>query len=867
MIYCPKCGTANQRGSRFCNECGEPLPMHTALRCPMCGTMNPVGNVYCDRCHARLTPMAASPPGGAEREEAPVKGISLPTIPLEEQREQQVRSIAEEIGAEEKAEDWLTQLRASDVATETGAVKVETQETEEKEPKDWLTQLRALAVEEVEGPEATDELIEPTEIPDWLRDMGPIGVETETTPTEGQPSAEAPWEEKAPAKPPTAVTDVAERLQELVPAEVPDWLQEIAPPEATPAEPVVPSPESVLEEAALPASVTIPDWLRDMGPIGVETETTPAEGQPSIEAPWEEEAPAMPPTAVTAVAERLQELVPAEAPDWLQEIAPPEAVLPEAAPPPVEAVPAEAPDWLQEIAPPEAVTPEAPPPPVEAIPAEAPDWLQEIAPPEAVTPEAPPPPVEAIPAEVPDWLQEIAPPEAVTPEAPPPPVEAIPAEVPDWLQEIALPEEAVPETAPTVAEVAAPSVPPLVELPTEAEIPEAPEWLSELEAEPAPPSAPTVPVFEGITPSLPPGPGAGLAEAEDLARAEIPDWLEAMRPGPEAAAEEEPAETEGLLEGLRGVLAPTSAIEAVAAREIKRSVRRALPTKASEVSLARAQLLQGLLAQPAQAPQPQARKRGASVGERAQRWLVTVVLLVAVVGILASPTIGLNIPTLTQPITSSGATRLYNTVQGVSTGNTVLVAFEYGPAEANELNLVAEPILQHLLDQGAHISIVSTRPEGLAMGTGLLSHIKAPEEQYTRDDYRPGDATGVLQLLTGADTYPKLILVLTAQPGPLRWWVEQSQLQARGTGTPSIVAGLSAALEPSASPYLDASAGQLGGAISGLSGAAAYETLRGSPAQATQRLNALTTGHVAIVGLMILGAIFYALGGLRGRKK
>ena len=749
------------------------------------------------------------------------------------------------IGAEEKAEGWLTQLRASDVATETGAEEVETKETEEKETEDWLTQLRALAVEEVEGPEATDELIEPTEIPDWLRDMGPIGVETETTPAEGQPSTEAPWEEKAPAMPPTAVTDVAERLQELVPAEVPDWLQEIAPPEAiapkatppaveavpaevpdwlqeiappeaTPAEPVVPSPESVLEEAAPPAPVTIPDWLRDMGPIGVETETTPAEGQPSAEAPWEEEAPAMPPTAITDVAERLQELVPAEVPDWLQEIAPPEAVIPQAAPPPVEAVPAEVPDWLQEIAPPGA------------------------APAEPVTPF----------------------PESALEKVPP-----TPAETPDWLQEVALPEGAAPQTTPTAAKVAAPSVPPLVKLPTEAEIPDAPEWLSELEAEPAPPSAPTVPVFEGITPSLPPGPGVGLAEAEDLARAEIPDWLEAMRPGPEAATEEKPAETEGLLEGLRGVLAPTSAIEVVAAREVKRSVRRALPAEASEVSLARAQLLQGLLAQPAEALQPKVRKRGTSVGERVQRWLVTVVLLVAVVGILVSPTIGLNIPTLTQPITSSGATRLYNTVQGVSTGNTVLVAFEYGPAEADELNLVAEPILQHLLDQGAHLSIVSTRPEGLAMGTGLLSHIKAPEEQYTRDDYRPGDATGVLQLLTGADTYPKLILVLTARPAPLRWWVEQSQLQARGTGTSSIVAGLSAALEPSASPYLDASAGQLEGAISGLSGAAAYETLRGSPAQATQRLNALTTGHIAIVGLMILGAIFYAPGGLRGRKK
>jgi predicted nucleic acid-binding Zn ribbon protein len=73
MVYCPKCGTANPRESRFCNECGAPLPIRTALRCPMCGTMNPVGNTYCDRCRARLIPMAVSPAEEAEPQQAPMR--------------------------------------------------------------------------------------------------------------------------------------------------------------------------------------------------------------------------------------------------------------------------------------------------------------------------------------------------------------------------------------------------------------------------------------------------------------------------------------------------------------------------------------------------------------------------------------------------------------------------------------------------------------------------------------------------------------------------------------------------------------------------------------------------------------------------
>jgi len=751
MIYCPKCGTANRRGSRFCNECGEPLPMRTALRCPMCGTMNPVGNVYCDRCNARLVPMTLPLSGESEREQAPIKGLSLPTIPLEEDREQPV-DIAERAGEEKKeeveeaAEDWLAQLRAS------------TEEEEEEEEKKKKKKKKKKEKEgKAEKPEVIAESIEPVEFPDWLRDIGPIGVEAKATPDEGQPAIEAPLEQEAPTMPPT------------------------------------------------PAA-----------------ETAPEEPAPEIPAP-----------------------VPAEIPNWLQEIAPPEVTAPEAAPPAAETAP-------------EEPAPETPTPAL----AEIPDWLQEIAPPEAAAPEAAPPAIEVTPEEAP--TEETAPPPLPFVGTPPP----IVAEAPEWLREITQEEEAIPE--------AAPPAPPAVEFPTEAETIEAPEWLAELQAEPAPPSAPSVPAFEGVTPPLPPEPGIGMAEVEGLAGAEIPDWLKALRPRPEAAeaaAEEEAVETEGPLQGLRGVLPPAPAIEVPPVREST------LTAGVSEASLARAQLLQSLLARPAEMPRPEVRKRGVSIGERIQRWLVAAVLLVAVGGVLIPPLVGFNIPTLTQPTTPSGAIRLYNVVQGVNAKDTILVAFEYGPPEADELNLVAEPILRHLLDRGARISAVSTQPEGLTVAAGLLSDIVASEERYTEEQYtlvgyRPGGVTGVSQLLTNLDippmgeteggTHPRLILVLTAQPAPLRWWVEQTR--ALGD-TYSIVAGVSAALEPAASPYLDASAGQLEGTINGLSGAAAYEAYRGLGGRATQRTNALAAGHVAVVGLMTLGAVFYAVGGLRGGER
>ena len=821
----------------------------------MCGTMNPVTNVYCDRCQARLLPMAAPGYVEPEREQAPVGEPYPPPLPAEEQIEWRDEGVAERIGpAAPEAGDWLAQLRAG--VEEEGAA---------------------------EEPESTGELSEPVELPAWLRESAPP-----TAPTPTLPVTEAVPEEAPPAAPPSApAEELPEWLRRLAPPtveaepeevtppsapveELPDWLRQSAPAAAAP-RPTLPTVEAEPEEA-LPAvsppapAEELPDWLRALAPSATAATPTP----PAFEAAPEEARPTVPPPAEAAPEEALPTVPPPapaeEIPDWLRTLAP-AATVPAPAPPTVEVEPEEARPTVPppaEVAPEEAL-PTVPPP----APAEIPDWLRELAPSAAAAAPRPTPPAfevapeEAMPTvpppapaeEIPDWLRTLAPSAAIPVSAPPTveaaPEEAIPtapplapAELPDWLRELAPPAAVAPEAIPPTTEAKPPSA-----------APEIPAWLRE----PAPPSAPATPALEG------------MAEAEGLARAEIPDWLEALRPRPEAGGAavkvEEPVETAGPLEGLSGVLVPTPAIQV--SPKVRETIR---PPEISQVSLSRAQLLQSLLAHPAEVPQPRAPKRGIRTGQRLQRWLVAVVLLVAVGSTLLVP--GGNIPTLTRPAQSPAAdgradfqrlTRMYDLIQGTSAESTALVAFEYGPPEADELNLVAEPILRHLLDQGAHISIASTRPEGQAIAAGLLSDLAASEEQYTLLGYRPGDAAGVSQFLSAAEPRPTLILVLTAQPGPLRWWVEQTR--ALYGDTLPAVAGVSAALEPAAGPYLDASAKQLVGAVSGLSGAAAYETLHSPAGPATQRLNALTAGHVAIVGLMILGALFYMLGSPRGRGK
>jgi len=238
--------------------------------------------------------------------------------------------------------------------------------------------------------------------------------------------------------------------------EIPAWLEEIGLGEE--GAPAVVEEEGIAvpawlmpEEAApevpeAPAPAEIPEWLREVAP-------------PEVGAP---EAPA-----------------PAEIPEWLREVAPPEVRAPEAP------APAEIPEWLREVAPPEVRAPEAP------APAEIPEWLREVAPPEAEAPEAP------APAEIPEWLREVAPPEAEAPEAP------APAEIPEWLREVAPPEVGAPE-APAPAEI--------------------PEWLREV----APPEvrAPEVPAPEAVPSWLEEG---GLPEGEEALA-----WLASLAAGREA---------------------------------------------------------------------------------------------------------------------------------------------------------------------------------------------------------------------------------------------------------------------------------------------------------------------------------------------
>jgi sec-independent protein translocase protein TatA len=51
-VACPRCGTSNAAGTKFCSECGASLQVR--VNCSQCGASNAAGAKFCSECGASL---------------------------------------------------------------------------------------------------------------------------------------------------------------------------------------------------------------------------------------------------------------------------------------------------------------------------------------------------------------------------------------------------------------------------------------------------------------------------------------------------------------------------------------------------------------------------------------------------------------------------------------------------------------------------------------------------------------------------------------------------------------------------------------------------------------------------------------------
>jgi hypothetical protein len=244
-------------------------------------------------------------------------------------------------------------------------------------------------------------------------------------------------------------------------------------------------------------------------------------------------------------------------------------------------------------------------------------------------------------------------------------------------------------------------------------------------------------------------------------------------------------------------------------------------------------------------------------------------------------------------------TDLFATVNSLPNNAKVLVAFDYDPATSGEVDVLAQALVGHLMDQEAQIAAVSLFPAGPAVAQSTLDTAAAQHptyagrygQRYVNLGFIPGQATGVRLLgqsleqalpsdfqntpvtnvpamdgISSVENFD-LIIELAAGQDTLRAWIEQ-------VGAPyhkPLGAGVSASTEPIARAYYETEPRQLLGVIAGVPGAAMYESLRNDQSQAgstlATRLDAQFGGHLVFILALLLGSGVYALQSATRRER
>ena len=216
-------------------------------------------------------------------------------------------------------------------------------------------------------------------------------------------------------------------------------------------------------------------------------------------------------------------------------------------------------------------------------------------------------------------------------------------------------------------------------------------------------------------------------------------------PLPPPKVEEEPAETEGILAGVRGAL-PVAPI-ALQMSGAGISVSPEIPAG----DLAGAGALQELLARGMTAV---VRREGESRARRLEgkvwRWFVLLLIAFAVIAPLVLGS-GLSLVSAPPPLPTAG-NAMYDSIQKLAPGAQVLVAFDYDATQAPEMDVLARVVMRHLIARQAHIEVVSLYPAGPAVAQVVINSmlpVTSPVKMdVTNRGYWPGQTTAVASLVT-----------------------------------------------------------------------------------------------------------------------
>jgi hypothetical protein len=835
----------------------------------MCGKANPAGSVTCQFCGARIVPLgsAASKPSNPTPEEDTegwlrrLRGGTPAQTPPQAPASAPSEQPAEPAPQEEEIPDWLARIRERSRSENDGSDSEQEQSSEPAAGPDWLSSTPGPDEKAATPGDAND---------DWLTRLRTPDESDQVPPEPATPSPAAPESNWQPFGPEATENSADESSSFSNPDQLRDWLRSLGDDNPPASEPPARQQMEAAPPVSAPAEQTsgtndVPEWLRE---FDAETPTAPID---SLSNPEPGEIPGSQP----AQPETPLSIPPAgQIPDWLAAFEDPEGSTP-AGSTGAQAFSAE--ETQGDVAGPfVSGQDEWTQPPTEEGPAtsnesELPDWLRNVTPtPSTAKPETP------TPTETPAWLAVFDPsarqapvqPEAAGDEASPSGEAISPfsgEDLPQWLSEKPARPEAGPAARSGLGEEGIPRLPEKLSL-GEDEMPSLPDWLGEAQAEEA---APAQVSAEGIEP------------------AQLPGWLQAMRPVEAAVSESttvpednQRAERSGPLVGLRGLLTGENLVT-----QYQKPPALSVKLRMSDKQRINASLLENILAEETQS-KPLRKERTRS-SQTVVRVLVGLLLIaVLAITLFSGAPAGINTPILYQAET----VQFNSLVNGLPDGAPVLLAFDYEASLSGEMGVSAAPIIDHLVAKQARLALISTIPAGPILGQQLIEAAAQKHPGYSLANktinlgYLPGGATSLQefalnpqraapyalnategdvqvahawenQALLGVTRLQDFaaIIVITDNSETGRAWVEQVQPTLSVGNTPMLMV-VSAQAAPVIQPYFESS--QVKGMVAGLAGGMTYEQLRQVPGAAHTYWSAFQAGLLTAMAFIVIGIIF-----------
>jgi hypothetical protein len=398
---------------------------------------------------------------------------------------------------------------------------------------------------------------------------------------------------------------------------------------------------------------------------------------------------------------------------------------------------------------------------------------------------------------------------------------------------------------------------------------EMPEWLSEVESSSATPKS---------TLDSAPEPGQS-----DLRPAELPSWVQAMRPveafisrGDQAGAGQ-PAEDKGPLAGLRGVLPLVPGVG-----PSSKPKTYSIKLQASEDQVTSAEMLEQLLEGEAH-PKPIV-TQSVLLQQRFLRMGIFAILLLVVSLSLLSGTQIIPIPLNVSAETGQAL----NIVRDeLIPDSSVLIIFDYQAAFASELEAVAAPLVDHMiLLKHPRLTLLASNPSGAGLSERFMRTTQ-PGQSFVNLGYLPGDAAGALafvenpksakpvyidgqnawetpalQGISGISDF-SAILLITNEVETAKMWIEQTQGKRDGT---RLLVISSAQAGPLLWPYVES--GQIDGMVTGLDGSGPIEQVNsGRPGTVRHYWDAYAFALLVTIFVISIGSLWSLFVGWQARRK